>query len=618
MDIMALPLGWPRRKRSLERGRGQRKQHPQTHSRPRLEVLEDRTLPSVLMVTNINDSGPGSLRAQIAKADAGDTIKFAASLTGQTITLTSGEIAFDIGLDIEGPGATKLAISGNKASRILDIGPDASPVTIAGLTLRNGLANLDQGGAIFDDGSSLTLQSDTLSSDQATLDGGALAVLGESTAGMTVTITNSRFVNDAVTGSPGFISGITNFPGGDSQGGAIYLNAQYSAGLVLTVSGTSFTSDSATGGAGVNGVVGSASYGGNGGAAQGGAVLIDAGVAAQPLFSFATDTFSKCSATGGSAGNGVSGDVGGTGGEADGGALAYTAHLAASPTLNVATCTFTSNTAKGGNAGSGGDAVATAATVTTGGDGGTGGKAEGGAGFADFQDSAAGSDTFTADVFYGNRALGGRGGTGGTGADGGTAGAGGLATGGGLSIISSDLAASTHLTIAQSSINSNIAQGGNGGVGGIGSVSGGDGGFGNHAFGGGLYLQGTFAATDTWTLNGDSVAYNEAFSGNGGAGGAGIISGGNGGDALNSAGGGVWVRFLDLDILNSTIIYNSVFDGQGGSGGSGSIPGSTGFSDPGNGGGLFVALGTACANNSIILNNQADFYSNANVVLGPC
>jgi hypothetical protein len=56
---------------------------------PRLEILEDRTLLSTLTVLNNLDSGAGSLRDTITKAKDGDTIVFAASVNGQTITLTS-------------------------------------------------------------------------------------------------------------------------------------------------------------------------------------------------------------------------------------------------------------------------------------------------------------------------------------------------------------------------------------------------------------------------------------------------------------------------------------------------------------------------------------------------
>ena len=59
-----------------------------------LESLENRRLLSALTVSSAADSGIGSLRAQIAAAQSGDTINFAPGLAGQTITLTSGEIAF--------------------------------------------------------------------------------------------------------------------------------------------------------------------------------------------------------------------------------------------------------------------------------------------------------------------------------------------------------------------------------------------------------------------------------------------------------------------------------------------------------------------------------------------
>jgi hypothetical protein len=603
-------------------------------------MLEGRLAPAVLTVnTPLDETTPDgvlSLREAVnvvnTQSTAGlsaaelthitgtlgdnDTIRFSSSLVGKTIKLTMGEIAFDVDLTIQGPGASKLAISGNNAGRIFDIGPDATAVIIAGLTLKNGLS--DQGGAILDDGSPLTLRSDVLSNDQGE-QGGALAVLGEATAGMTVTITNCKFVNDAVIGAPGQMGGQVNFRGGFSQGGAIYLNAQFSAGMVLTVSNTSFTSDSATGGAGLNGVVGGPTIGGDGGGGQGGAVFIDAGLAAQPYFSFSTDTFSKCSAIGGAAGNGVDGDNGGDGGEAEGGALYYTSDFGAAPTLSVVTCTFASNAAKGGNAGAGGDAVATVMSQGNGGDGGDGGTAQGSAVFADFKDSAAGKDTFTSDSIHFNKTTGGNGGAGGSGFEGGAGGPGGSALGGGLSIINSDVAAATQLTIAQSAINNNIARGGNGGAGGIGSDGGGDGGFGNNASGGGLYFSSEIAVgfSDTWTLNADDFVFNFAIAGNGGAGGAGVTVGGNGGNSGSSGanaganGGGIFDNFNgDLEILHCAIIQNFAQDGHGGSGGSGFIPGSDGTFVASDGGGLYiVASQTACQSADTVLvggNNSAD------------
>ena len=39
--------------------------------RPALELLEDRAVPSTLVVTNARDSGPGPLRAEVAAAGSG-------------------------------------------------------------------------------------------------------------------------------------------------------------------------------------------------------------------------------------------------------------------------------------------------------------------------------------------------------------------------------------------------------------------------------------------------------------------------------------------------------------------------------------------------------------------
>jgi len=91
--------------------------------RPRLEVLEGRDVPSTLTVMNNLDSGPGSLRADIAAANSGDTIVFDQSLKGKTITLAGspGELYIDKNLDIEGLGAKNLAISGGGYSRVFEV-----------------------------------------------------------------------------------------------------------------------------------------------------------------------------------------------------------------------------------------------------------------------------------------------------------------------------------------------------------------------------------------------------------------------------------------------------------------------------------------------------------------
>src|SRR5215472_1570534 len=65
---------------------------------------------NTIIVTNINDSGPGSLRNALAVANDGDTID-ATGVSG-TILLTSGELGiFTHGVTIKGPGAGTLAIN---------------------------------------------------------------------------------------------------------------------------------------------------------------------------------------------------------------------------------------------------------------------------------------------------------------------------------------------------------------------------------------------------------------------------------------------------------------------------------------------------------------------------
>src|SRR5438445_13726097 len=89
--------------------------------RPTLEALEERWVPSTLTVRNNLDSGAGSLRADIAAAHNGDTINFAPSLDGQTITLSSGELLIRHNLTIAWSGADPLTISGNHASRVFEV-----------------------------------------------------------------------------------------------------------------------------------------------------------------------------------------------------------------------------------------------------------------------------------------------------------------------------------------------------------------------------------------------------------------------------------------------------------------------------------------------------------------
>jgi hypothetical protein len=122
-----------------------------------------------LMVTSAADDGGGdTLRDAIAAAQPGDSIVFDPSLNGQTIVLTNGALHIDQSLDIEGPGADLLAISGNRTSNVIAVS-GTGPVTIAGLTIRDGEGGW--GGGIFNAGV-LTLRDCTISNNYAEYGGG--------------------------------------------------------------------------------------------------------------------------------------------------------------------------------------------------------------------------------------------------------------------------------------------------------------------------------------------------------------------------------------------------------------------------------------------------------------
>jgi hypothetical protein len=182
---------------------------PRRWFRPSIDILEDRFVPSTWTVTSPADSGDGSLRATIAAAEDGDQIVFDQTLQGQTIALTSGELALTKSLDIEGLGADQLAVSGNHVSRIFDISGGAT-VTIAGLTITDGqvvgtFGSTVGGAAILNDGSTLTLAHDVLSHNEAFGGGGDNEFRGGAilnTSAATLTVTDSWFADNKAFGAP--------------------------------------------------------------------------------------------------------------------------------------------------------------------------------------------------------------------------------------------------------------------------------------------------------------------------------------------------------------------------------------------------------------------------------
>lgn len=135
------------------------------------------------VVTNNADAGAGSLRQAIADAPVAPAVSdiwFDPTLTAApaTITLTSGQLSIDRNLAIHGPGAQRLAISGNRQSRVMAVQANRR-VGIAGLTLTEGNGagtpnSGEGGGALNAAGSHFSVVDSVLRNNIITSYGGAI------------------------------------------------------------------------------------------------------------------------------------------------------------------------------------------------------------------------------------------------------------------------------------------------------------------------------------------------------------------------------------------------------------------------------------------------------------
>ncbi|MCH8921536.1 MAG: right-handed parallel beta-helix repeat-containing protein [Planctomycetes bacterium] len=178
------------------------------------------------MVTNLNDSGDGSLRQAIMDSNDAvgpDEIEFDDTVVG-TINLTTGTLLITDELTINGPGADRLTIDANERSRVFSMNDFASRVEIAGLTITGGRPGDDRsGGGILATGH-LTVTDSIITGNTAGGDGGGID-LGESSfdrESATLTVINST------------ISGNT----AGLRGGGIYASARYSDVSVTVIDST--------------------------------------------------------------------------------------------------------------------------------------------------------------------------------------------------------------------------------------------------------------------------------------------------------------------------------------------------------------------------------------------
>ena len=106
--------------------------------------------PTELVVTNLDNAGPGSLREALALIADDGTITFDPSLAGGTMNLTSGQLTIDDSVTIDASGAAPVTISAGGLSRVFEIRAGAT-VAMNDLVIRDGVA-APQGGGIFNFG----------------------------------------------------------------------------------------------------------------------------------------------------------------------------------------------------------------------------------------------------------------------------------------------------------------------------------------------------------------------------------------------------------------------------------------------------------------------------------
>ncbi len=106
--------------------------------------------PTELVVTNLDDSGPGSLREALSLIADGGTITFDPGLAGATLVLTSGQLEIDSSVTVDAAAAAPVTISAGGASRVVQIEAGAV-VAMNDLIIRDGAA-APQGGGILNYG----------------------------------------------------------------------------------------------------------------------------------------------------------------------------------------------------------------------------------------------------------------------------------------------------------------------------------------------------------------------------------------------------------------------------------------------------------------------------------
>jgi hypothetical protein len=186
---------------------------------------------NTIIVANQDDAGPGSLRQALLDAGSGDTIV----VPKGTYTLTSGFLTVDTHLTIDGAGARKTIIDGDREDRVFKV--DGGPVLFRDLTITRGDA-ADEfaggGGLLITGGIDVTLQKVAVVRNRATTTGGGTPGGGGIATNGTLLVERSTVARNTLVGGTG--------------GGIDYISGTEE----ITVSNSTVTKNTAPGGAGIN------------------------------------------------------------------------------------------------------------------------------------------------------------------------------------------------------------------------------------------------------------------------------------------------------------------------------------------------------------------------------
>ncbi len=213
----------------------------------RCEALEARRLFSTFTVSDALDevdgnTSPGhmSLREALLAAQNApgtDTINFASSLAGSTITLTLGQLPINQNVVIQGLGENQITISGGGKNRVFALSAGFT-ASISDLTVTNGLnfslapssTDPPTGGAIYNEGN-LTLTRVNVTASRS-VDGGGIA--------------QDTSIFNPPTPSLTLIDTTVQNNSGNGAGGGLYVGAGH-----LSITGSTIVANTAVVGAGL-------------------------------------------------------------------------------------------------------------------------------------------------------------------------------------------------------------------------------------------------------------------------------------------------------------------------------------------------------------------------------